>query len=363
MSVDSNAGIIDAPQAAAIDISTDDALGAIWDKHERDNGAERGEDGRFSSPNKVEEQASDGGEPLEGGEGGDIAAEEGSTAPVTVPLPSNMRGLEEVWAKIPPDLQKPIAEQQGKLHKTLSEQGQALATWKPVRDTIEEFKDYFGGTRGNHDPAEAIRELFSIQRAMDDNPLQTVLEISKRYDLIPQLAQVFGAQGEGGTASPAGRENAALLAEIGELKNTINDLKSGIKPEVFDERLNQKLLERDELNEARNAISRTLKDMPLLNDVPQDDMVHYIQRAWGKLGETASKDDVLKRAYDMAVHADPDLRARAAALKGAATSDAAKVAAAKRANDTNLKSTSTGKARELTEEELLGSIFDKHAKG
>ncbi|MGV2052603.1 hypothetical protein ACQZ48_21225, partial [Agrobacterium sp. 22-209-1] len=38
----------------------------------------------------------------------------------------------------------------------------------------------------------------------------------------------------------------------------------------------------------------------------------------------------------------------------------AKVAAAKRANATNLRSTSSGRGRDLTEEEELAAVYDKH---
>lgn len=369
MSVDSVAAAMDAPltdTAGTAVVDNDAALDAVWEKHNTNNGSERAADGKFSSPGKAaadadQPQGEDRTEPLEGG-GGEDAGDTESTPQSTVPLPSSMRHLEDVWSKIPDDLKKPLADHQNKLHKTLSDQGQALASWKPVRDTIEEFKDYFGGDRGNYDPAEAIKELFTIQKAMDDNPLQTILDISKRYNLIPHLAQVFAPKGEGGEngqPSAAGKENAALLAEISELKSTINDLRAGFKPELIDERISQRLIVDREESSAMEAINRTSNEMPLRAEISADDWKHYISRSWTRLGEAASKEAVLKSAYDMAVNADPDLRARTAALKGAAVNDAAKVADAKRANATNLRSTSTGKPRELTEDEILSSVWDK----
>jgi phosphoserine phosphatase len=120
-------------------------------------------------------------------------------------------------------------------------------------------------------------------------------------------------------------------------------------------------LDQDRRNgEIETVVDRVSKDMPLYDQIPEPDLVSFIHMAKQKLGGSASHEAVLKRAYDMAVNADPDLRAKAAALQGAATDDAERVAAAKRANATNLRSTSSGKARELTQEEELGAIYDKH---
>ena len=77
----------------------------------------------------------------------------------------------------------------------------------------------------------------------------------------------------------------------------------------------------------------------------------------------ATQETVLKNALDMAINADPDLRTKAAALKAAAANDPGRVAAAKRANETNIRSTSTGKERKLTEEEELALAWDKAQRG
>jgi hypothetical protein len=365
MSVDSGAAVIDAPQTDTVAV-TDDALGAVWDKYERDNGADRATDGKFASSRAAEPttegtQPAAGEEPLEGGEGGE-AAEAGSTAQTAAPLPSNWQSneMKEVWAKIPADLQPVIAAHDAKIRETLSKQGNALQAWKPISEIINENKDYFDGTKAQYKPDDAIKAMFETVRQLDTHPVETLVQIAKEYGVLDKLAGAFRLEGEDGAA--VNTQNAALVAEISELRNTIRELQSGFKPEIVDERVTQKLLEREEHAAAQDAIRRTSKDMPLFDAVPEDDMVHYIHRAKAKLG-TGSKDAVLKLAYDMAVNADPDLRARAAALNGAAVTDAGKVAAQKAANAANLRSTSTGKARELSEDELLGSIFDKHAKG
>lgn len=374
MSVDSVAAAMDAPltdTASNVGADTDAALDAVWEKHNTNNGAERAADGKFSSPNKAEAEADAAGEtaqadaaatePLEGGEGED-AGDNGSTPQATVPLPSNWQASEmkEAWAKIPAELHPVIAAHDAKLRETLGRQGNALQSWKPISDIITENKDYFDGTKAQYKPEDAIKAMFETVRQLDTHPVETLVQIAKEYNVLDKLASAFRMDGEDVAATST--QNAALVAEISELRNTIRELQSGFKPEIVDERVSRILLEQSEHAAAQDAISRTSKDMPLFDAVPEDDMVHYIHRAKAKLNGTGSKDAVLKLAYDMAVNADPDLRARAAALKGAAVTDAGKVAAQKAANATNLRSTSAGKPRELTEDELLGGIWDKHKR-
>lgn len=365
MSVDSNAAVTDAPQTDTIAV-TDDALGAVWDRMERDNGASRAADGKFASdkPEIVDETPPAGGAgPLEGGEGGETAADEGSTAPAAVPLPSNWQSSEmkEIWAKLPPDLQGPIAAHDLKLRQKLGEQGQALSSWKPIADTFKDFEGYFNGEKANYKPEVAVRALFETVRDLDNKPVETLVQIARDYGVLEQLAGAFRRDGD--DANAVQTQNAALIAKISELENIIRSQGSGFKPEIVDERVSQILFEKDEHAAAQDAISRSLKDMPLLDDVPEEDMVAFINKAKVKLNGTASKEAVLKLAYDMAVHADPDLRARAAALKGAAVNEAGKVADAKRAGSVNLQSTSAGKARVLSEDELLGNLYDTLKKG
>lgn len=332
------------------EVSENDALGAVWDKIERDNGAARAEDGKFASD---AEGTTDKKEPLEGGEG--EGKEQAAPPASSIPLPANWTGLDDQWAKIPPEAQEAIAANQAKLHKTLSDQGRFVATYKPLGDVFNEFKEYFNGERGAYKPDEAVAYLFGLQRGMDANPVETLIQIADSYNLRPELAKMFGgqAQAEGQTDN-----TQALLAEISQLKKAISGLSD---PTQIDQRISQKLNEERSVSEVSEVISRTSKDMPLYTDV-EEELPHFIQRSWAKLGETASKDAVLKLAYDMAVNADPDLRKKAAALSSAAPTDPKLLENARNANATNIRSTSTGKAREATEEELLGAVFDKHKR-
>lgn len=356
MSVEDSAVIDQQPTApVGIETGSEDAdLGAIWDRIERDNGAARDDRGKFASASPA---PAEGTEPLEGGEGEAAAVAETSTPEaVEVPLPSNWRGLEETWAKVPAELRETIRAHEEKLHQTLSQQGQALSAYKPLSEVFGEYSEYFNGQRGNYRPDEAVRFLFGLQRGMDEKPEETILQIIDTYELRPKLAAMFGGQGGEAAQQP----ESLLLSKIDQLEATIQRLSD---PSKIDQRITEKLKEDREYSAVEQEISRVATTMPLYAEIPEEDMVHFINKSWAKLGNTASKEAVLKSAYDMAINADPDLRAKSAALKPAAASDPERVAAAKRANSTNIRSTSSGKSRELTEDELLADVYDKNQRG
>lgn len=361
------AGVI----ATNVDAPTDADLGAVWDRMERDNGSERGEGGRFVSRAGTDtgtngnaagdEAGGDTNGPLEGGEGGDANEGEISTPPAAVPLPSNWRGLEEVWGKLPPEVLEPIAAHQAKLHQTLSQQGQQLSAYKPLGDVLMEYKEYFNGEKMAVKPHDAVNFLLSMQRGMDTKPIETMLEIADRYDLRGALAQALGTAQQPAGEGQQTDNTQALMARIGQLEQIIRDSSD---PSKIDQRISQKLDEDRAIKEVNDVISRTAtkEAMPLYADV-EAELPEYIRMAKAKLGDTASQEAVLKRAYDMAVNADPDLRKKAAALQNAVVPDPKQVAAAKNANASNIRSTSTGKPREATEDELLSAVYDKHKKG
>lgn len=341
------------PDISTDTVNEDDALGAVFDTVSKEEISSRDANGRFVSKSTPAASDTDN-EPLEGGEGGEPKAGEISTPPGDVPLPSSWRGKEELWGKIPADLREPIRAHQQELHKTLSQQGQALSAYKPLSDVLMNYKEYFGGEKGNYKPHEAMEYLFNMQRKMDTNPIETLMEIADSYDLRPHLQQMFGGTSEGGQSTTA--NETALLAKIGQLENTIKQMGDTSR---IDERISQRLNEDRELGEVDSLLGRLSPDMPLLDDIPEPDLVSFIHMSKQKLGGAASKEAVLKRAYDMAINADPDLRAKAAALKTAASANPEQVAAAKRANQANLRSTSTGRTRQLTQEEELGAVYDE----
>ena len=146
-------------------------------------------------------------------------------------------------------------------------------------------------------------------------------------------------------------DEQALLSKISSLEATIRDM--GAKQ--FDPSHVEKVLDAREIDA---EISRFASTHPLYSQV-ENDLPFFIQKAGAQLGGKATHAAVLEKAYNLAVEADPALRAHVQAAQTAAPDESAKAQAAKRATSINVTSTGSGKARPLTEDELLAQTFDQ----
>lgn len=339
--------------------SLDTELDGIWDRAFVTNGADRGEGGKFKSPNGGEQdtaqadtqQATDAGS-LEG----ETAGEQAGSTPVAVPLPPNWQGKPELaaaWEAIPAEQRQIVAQHEQELHSRLSDMGRQVSTFKPLQEAAAEFAEYFNenltGADGQRiNPADGIRYLANIQRAMDRAPLETLMSIADTYNLREQLAKAFGGQVQ---AVP--QDTKVLLNEIAELKRTIAGLNSPANVE--------QVIEKRELT---NELSRFAETKPLWAQV-EADLPFFITKAKTQLGDAATRTQVLERAYDLAVQADPALRAQTQTAAQAVTSgkDAQKAEAAKRAAEVNVTSTSSGKQKQPSLDDELSAIWEKSRKG
>ena len=350
--------------------SDDDQLGAIWDQVERDNGAARAEDGKFRSPNAEastapKENAEITETPLEGEGGGEDGEKTDSTPVVsTAPLPANWVGsdgkirpdLEAIWNKLPPEDQQTLSRQQTDLHSRMSEQGRQIGALRPLNDVVERHRDLLEG-RTLQDgspvsPQAAIDFLFTAQRKLEADPASALIEIADTFGARDQLIAALVAAGSGQQRqpNPTPRQSAGLTpAQIEEMVNS---------------RLDHRLSEDAALRAAEAELDRLSKDKPFYAEIPESKMVNFILMSREDLGDAASPEAVFSRAYDMAVNADPILRAKAAAVnapqpKPAAQTDPKKTAGAKLAASVNVTSTKAGAPRKLSEDDELSGLYDE----
>lgn len=335
--------------------SDDAALLAAWDQIERDNGSARGEDGKFVSsaeeetgdegPSAAEEAGTAAQEATESGE--QTGAQEEPPATPTTPLPANWVGLDAEWGKIPAEVQEKIAGHQAQLHARMSDQGRQIAELRPLADITTRNRDLFDGRKmpdGRAATAQtSIEALFAAQRGLEADPLGTLLEIADMYGVRQHLAQALGT-------NPAPEQPGVSRAELERISRAE-------AARVANEALSEHQRDR----EGEELIGRLSKDKPLFQEIPSEAMIFHINNAKAQLGEAASPEAVFNLAYDMAVHADPKLRAKIAAppKPQIPTPDPRKAEGAKRAASVNLTSTSTGRGRQLTEDELLARTYDQ----
>lgn len=333
-------------------VSDDDAYGAVYDKLVSQNGADRAEDGKFKSTRDepvdgAEDQGSPGGE-----EGAVEDAEAAGVPPATdatdaPAAPSHLpQDVKAAWDKMPVEARKAFADYTAQQDRKFGELGRAAQKAQAVEQVVNEFKEYFDGSKGKHDPAQAMRSLFNIQRSMDTDPVGTLYKIAQTYGIHDQLFQ--------GSADSA-REISALTQQIAQLQSHI----SKIADEGFiDTRVSQTLEARD----VTKAIDEFAKANPYYAEV-EDSLPAFIDVAKSRLGATAAPVEVLKAAYDMAVNAIPEVRAKVEAAKqneAASQPDPKRSDAAKKAASINVKSKGTGKQSFSSEEEAMSAVWDKY---
>lgn len=328
-------------------MSEDEALGAMFDQATSEEGQTRGADGRFASENPPAEgevqPPEDIDEPV--GEGDEPQHEEGEPPASTVPLPPNWTGLDEDWKKIPADVQAKIAARDQELHSRMSEQGRQIGALRPVTDVLERNRDLIDGKQLMDGtpvtPQLAMDLLLTAQRQLETDPVRALLDIAERFEVLPMLQAVLSGQVQ--LPPPTQPQGQA-----------------GMSPADVQRIARETLQSDQEAKTANEEVSRLSADKPLYSQIAEADMVDFIHKARHRLGDTAANAAVFDLAYDMAVHADPDLRGKAAAAAKppAASKTDERTQAARRAASINVTSRSTGNGRKLTEDEELAVAFD-----
>lgn len=323
---------------------------------EPDAPADRDDKGRFKPSDdapkkeaKAEPSAEDAiAASLEGEDAG--ADKETGTPPPLEPVlsaPAHFPAeLRAEWGNMPETAQKAVADHISSQHAKFGEQGRELESYKGTRDVVKEFNEYFDGTKASYKPDEAMRYLFNLQRSMDADPLNTLLQVADTYGLRKHLTQ----------PTDATKELAALRQTVLELRNQA--------PEDIDSKVTQALDHRDSLK----AITDFADSKEFFADV-EAQMPAFIEIAKGELGDNQTPTALMEAAYNMAVEALPSVRAKRDAAKEAAEKLAAEKAApapdpkrtekARKAASINVKSTSTGQGHQMSEDEALSAAYDR----
>lgn len=267
-------------------------------------------------------------------------------------LPANLPpDMADAWAAIPEAHRDRFGKVFTELHTKMSDLGRQSAAYRDIKPVIDDMNATYGDylTRNNMRPADAINFLYTVQRDMDSDPVNTLLTIGNRYGVIDQLAQRLGIQGQ-----PNGEavETAQLKSIIQGLESKISSLMS---PESFNTRITHAMTER----EVEQAVERFTQEKPFYADV-EPHLAQFVAIA-REMDPNADRLEWLSRAYDMAVNAIPAVRekAQAAAAKAAAPKPDQRAAAARQAASINVTSTASGKHRPRSEEDAMGDVWDR----
>jgi hypothetical protein len=191
-----------------------------------------------------------------------------------------------------------------------------------------------------------------LERGDLNSKLQTYIEIGKTYGLLGHVSSLLAGQQLPDNANDAN----ALRNEISQLKQQLSQLGD---PNAIQEKINSAISAKE--REAQDAafVTNLAAGKEFFAEV-EDKLPFFITEAKSRLGANAGPQALFDYAYDMAVHADPILRAKAAAPgKTAANVDPKRAEEAKKASAINVTSSSHGKDRDLTEDEALGRAWDR----
>lgn len=315
-------------------ISEDDALAAVWDSMTAD-GVEEAE-----AP-ETEEATEDA--PVEAQE------PEPEAAPVEPPsdLPASIKAK---WADMPAEAQEAVLSSHRDLSRKLADQGRVVSAAKPIYDVLVQAAQEIPTIR-DMTPQQIAQDVFQmarIQAQMGNDPVKTLVGIAAQYGATEGLRAALGGQ----AAPEAAQTNMALVQEVRQLRAQLQQVAT---PAAIEARVQETITGK----EVERMVMDYATSKPFWNDA-EPIIAQMIPLAQQKLGEQASRKDILDAAYDMAIHADPALREKvAAAAKAPVQPDPARLAAQMKAKSVNVASR-PGQGKPLTEDQALAAVWDKH---
>lgn len=341
-------------------VNDDDAMGAAFDRIMTNNGSDRGDGGRFVSPNG---QGSDTSSAATGDDGaGADAGAAAATANLAAPAPAHLpQGIKAIWGKLDATDQAEFGKFVKEQDSKFGDVGAQLREMKPFHDEFSNAMRTYPEWK-NVPPAELARaaiQLAAVQAEMDRGPesaVKTILEIAQTYKVLPALAQVFAADGEG-VANGAGQGNSGQIIAGLEAKIAKLEAKLG-NPDTIRTEVSKMKAEMD----ATDAFAAFIKDKEHIDSVLPD-LPRFVDMVLEKSkGQRRPYADVLADAYDMAINANPEIRAKVRASEARATAanpDPKRTEAARKAASINVRPNANGKEKAMTEDEAFAAAYER----
>lgn len=338
-------------QLAAVDTpapSEMDEMGALFDKLTADGITEEETPIAKEEPTdglRKEEEAEGLTENAEPEHEPEKPAEPAPEAPTDLPP-----ALRAKWPNMPEEAREAVLSSHRELTRRLADQGRVVQASKPVFDVLVQAAREIP-TLADMTPQQIAADVFKmaqIQGQLASNPVQTLLVIAKQYGALEGIKQAVAGQAPNQTA----QENVALMQEVRRLNSLLQNVSN---PEVIDRQINRTLTERENLRMISEYAAQKEHWVSVEAVIPQ--MIPIAQQM---LGGSASAQDVLDRAYDMAIHAMPDLRTKVSApAQAQAQPDPARTQAQLNAKSVNVKPAAPSQAKPLTERQAMEQAYDR----
>lgn len=330
-------------QVAAPEPQNDEPdYGAVYDKLTAEEPAE-------AEPEKAEEVAE--------APKAEEPAQEAVDAPTDVPV-----ALRKHWQALPEDAREAVLSSQREMSRKLSDMGRQVQGIAPIRDVlVEAIKER--PELAHMQPAELARDALTLARISAEfqrNPIGAFHKLAEEKGLTEALRKFYGGQPQ------EAQQTASLHNEIRALKAQLAQaaspefIREQVSAVTMQERMVAEVSSFAQEQEHWNAEIPGLFDESGRQLTIQDKLPRVIALAKESMPNASAK-DVLARAYDLALQTyRPDLKAKAqAAVEAAAAPDPERTQAALKAKSINVTGRTTGKPREMSEEEMLAAVYDR----
>ncbi len=267
-------------------------------------------------------------------------------APTDVPV-----ALRKHWSAIPEDARDAVLASQREMSRKLSDMGRQVQGIGPIRDVLVSAVRELPAL-ANMRPEEVASEVVALAKISADfksRPLETLMELAQKHNMTGALAKALGGQPQ------EAQQSASLLSKISALEQ---QLARAADPEFIREQVSAVTLHERVMADVQAFAA----EKPHWAEVEE-----HMPKVIPIVRETmpgASEKDVLARAYDLALmNYRPDLKAPVpAAVEAATQPDPERAQAAIQAKSVNITGRTSGKARDLTEDEMLSAVYDRAVK-
>jgi hypothetical protein len=322
-------------QVAAVEqtpASETDELGAIYDKLTAESPLEEEEPQTPAEPESKQEVAQ--------------AAEVVEDAPSDLPAP-----IKAKWGALDKEARDAWLARDRDFGRRLTEQGRLVNGVKPVVDVLVRAVKEIPGLQKMR-PEQVAHDVFEgakMVAAIRANPVANIINLARQHGAEDALKAHFAGQ----PANETAQQNIALVQKVRQLEQQLSQVAD---PQHIMATVEQRLTARDTENFVATFAAEKADWSQVEPFIP-----NMIPLAKQRLGPNASAQDVLSQAYDMAVYAHPDLRAKTlAAAQAPVASDPARTAAARAAKSVNVTSQPTGNTRDMTERQKMEAVWAKH---
>ncbi len=222
-------------------------------------------------------------------------------APPVIDAPQSLPAdVKAKWASLPPDVQSYWANRESEVHKKFTTDGEKIKALSAFEEALQPFQARLQQVQAP--PHEYVRRLAAADQLLASDPFRGIQEVARLYGI--DLRQAVTGQPD---------PSSALHSKIHELETRLSE--------------REKADEQARLNAANQQIEQFKKDRPYFEDAV--DMMDKLIRSGAAKG--------LEDAYDMAINAHPEIRAkRDTEAKAAAEKKAAEEAKAKAAADAKI---------------------------